>query len=375
MKQSIYYFAALGGGTEEIMADTAKNVYIVLEDGHIFSGKRFGAEGDVCGELVFTTGMGGYIETITDPSYYGQIVVQTFPLIGNYGMISQDKESEKPALFGYVVRDLCDAPSNFRTETDLDTYLKDCGIVGVCGVDTREITKIIRESGVMNAKIVSEIPPDLSELKEYAVRRAVESVSCGESYVVEPSGEKKHRVALLDLGAKRNIIRELTNRGCSVTVLPHTVAAAELCGYDGVMLSNGPGDPAENTEVIETIKQILGKTPIFGICLGHQLLALANGAKTEKLKYGHRGANQPVKDTKTNRVYISSQNHGYAVVSKTLPEYARESYINANDFTCEGVDYDSLGAFSVQFHPEACSGPKDTNFLFDRFISMLGGSR
>lgn len=350
--------------------------YIILEDGHIFCGERFGAEKDVVGELVFTTGMGGYIETLTDPSYYGQIVIQTFPLIGNYGMIPEDKESAGPALFGYIVRDLCDYPSNFRCESTLGEYLKECGIPGICGVDTRELTRIIREHGVMNAKIVSEIPADKpAELLSYTVHDAVKSVSCTENYTVPAVGEKKFSVALLDLGAKENIARELSKRGCEVTVFPYDTDADTLCNYDGIMLSNGPGDPAENTEVINNIKNIIGRKPVFGICLGHQLLALASGAKTDKLKYGHRGVNQPVRSMESGRVFISSQNHGYAVISDTLPEGAHVSFENANDGTCEGVDYPELSAFSVQFHPEACSGPKDTNFLFDRFINMLGGEK
>lgn len=350
--------------------------YIILEDGHIFCGERFGAKKDVVGELVFTTGMGGYIETLTDPSYYGQIVIQTFPLIGNYGMIPEDKESAGPALFGYIVRDLCDYPSNFRCESTLGEYLKECGIPGICGVDTRELTRIIREHGVMNAKIVSEIPADKpAELLSYTVHDAVKSVSCTENYTVPAVGEKKFSVALLDLGAKENIARELSKRGCEVTVFPYDTDADTLCGYDGIMLSNGPGDPAENTEVINNIKNIIGRKPVFGICLGHQLLALASGAKTDKLKYGHRGVNQPVRSMESGRVFISSQNHGYAVISDSLPNGAHVSFENANDGTCEGVDYPELSAFSVQFHPEACSGPKDTNFLFDRFINMLGGEK
>lgn len=350
--------------------------YIILEDGHIFCGERFGAKKDVVGELVFTTGMGGYIETLTDPSYYGQIVIQTFPLIGNYGMIPEDKESAGPALFGYIVRDLCDYPSNFRCESTLGEYLKECGIPGICGVDTRELTRIIREHGVMNAKIVSEIPADKpAELLSYTVHDAVKSVSCTENYTVPAVGEKKFSVALLDLGAKENIARELSKRGCEVTVFPYDTDADTLCGYDGIMLSNGPGDPAENTEVINNIKNIIGRKPVFGICLGHQLLALASGAKTDKLKYGHRGVNQPVRSMESGRVFISSQNHGYAVISDSLPKGAHVSFENTNDGTCEGVDYPELSAFSVQFHPEACSGPKDTNFLFDRFINMLGGEK
>lgn len=353
-----------------------KKVYIVLEDGHIFEGKSFGAEGEALGELVFTTGMGGYIETLTDPSYYGQIVMQTFPLIGNYGIMEEDFESDKSYVSGYVVREWCELPSNFRTEYDLDAFLKKQGIVGVYGVDTREITRIIREKGVMNAKIVSSVDNiDYDEIKTYKIVDAVKNVSCKEKYTV--SGEDaKYKVALLDYGAKKNIVRELVARGCEVTVLPYDTTAEEIIKMnpDGIMLSNGPGDPEENTVPIENIKELAGKFPIFGICLGHQLTALAMGGQTIKLKYGHRGVNQPVKQLETGRTYISSQNHGYAVVSQSLDKrYARQSFINANDGTCEGVEYRSKKMFTVQFHPEACSGPKDTRFLFDRFISMMGG--
>lgn len=347
--------------------------YIILEDGHIFCGESFGAVGDTVGELVFTTGMGGYIETLTDPSYYGQIVMQTFPQIGNYGMIDEDSESDSPRLFGYIVRDVCTEPSNFRCKSTLDEYLKKHGIVGVCNVDTREITRIIREAGVMNAKITTALPSDKpKEILEYRVTDAVSSVSCREPFTYPAEIKEVCRVALLDFGAKRNIVRELVRRGATVTVLPHDTDAKTLLGYDKIMLSNGPGDPAENTQIIENLKSIIGKRPIFGICLGHQLLALACGGKCEKLKYGHRGVNQPVRQVETGRVYISSQNHGYAVLSDSLPADARVSWTNANDGTCEGVEYPSLSAFSVQFHPEACSGPHDTSFLFDKFISMGG---
>ena len=353
-----------------------KKVYIVLEDGHIFEGKRFGAEGEALGELVFTTGMGGYIETLTDPSYYGQIVMQTFPLIGNYGIMEEDFESDKSYVSGYVVREWCELPSNFRTEYDLDTFLKKQGVVGVYGVDTREITRIIREQGVMNAKIVSSVDKiDYDEIKAYKIVDAVKSVSCNKKYTVS-DGEAKYKVALLDYGAKKNIVRELVARGCEVTVFPYDTSAEEIIktNPDGIMLSNGPGDPEENIVPIENIKELAGKFPIFGICLGHQLTALAMGGKTMKLKYGHRGVNQPVKQLETGRTYISSQNHGYAVVADSLDRrYARESFINANDGTCEGMEYRSKQIFTVQFHPEACSGPKDTKFLFDRFISMMGG--
>ena len=353
-----------------------KKVYIVLEDGHIFEGKSFGAEGEALGELVFTTGMGGYIETLTDPSYYGQIVMQTFPLIGNYGIMEEDFESDKSYVSGYVVREWCELPSNFRTEYDLDTFLKKQGVVGVYGVDTREITRIIREKGVMNAKIVSSVDKiDYDEIKAYKIVDAVKSVSCNKKYTVS-DGEAKYKVALLDYGAKKNIVRELVARGCEVTVFPYDTSAEEIIktNPDGIMLSNGPGDPEENIVPIENIKELAGKFPIFGICLGHQLTALAMGGKTMKLKYGHRGVNQPVKQLETGRTYISSQNHGYAVVADSLDRrYARESFINANDGTCEGMEYRSKQIFTVQFHPEACSGPKDTKFLFDRFISMMGG--
>lgn len=347
--------------------------YIILEDGHIFCGESFGAVDDVVGELVFTTGMGGYIETITDPSYYGQIVMQTFPQIGNYGMIEEDSESDSPRLFGYIVRDLCTDPSNFRCQSTLDEYLKKHNVVGICGVDTREITRIIREAGVMNAKITTTVPSDKpKDILEYRVKDAVSSVSCRTPFTAPAEGVKLCRVALLDFGAKRNIIRELTRRGAEVTVLPHDTDAETLLGYDKIMLSNGPGDPAENTQIIKNLKSVVGKRPIFGICLGHQLLALACGGSCEKLKYGHRGVNQPVRQIETGRVYISSQNHGYAVISGSLPKGARVSWTNANDGTCEGVEYPELSAFSVQFHPEACSGPHDTSFLFDKFISMGG---
>ena len=353
-----------------------KKVFIVLEDGHIFEGKSFGAEGEALGELVFTTGMGGYIETLTDPSYYGQIVMQTFPLIGNYGIMEEDFESDKSYVSGYVVREWCEMPSNFRTEYDLDAFLKKQGIVGVYGVDTREITRIIREKGVMNARIVSSLDGiDYDEIKAYRIVDAVKSVSCKEKYTVGDK-DSMYKVALMDYGAKKNIVRELVARGCEVTVMPYDTPAEDIIAMnpDGIMLSNGPGDPEENIVPISNIKELVGKFPIFGICLGHQLTALAMGGKTMKLKYGHRGVNQPVKQLETGRTYISSQNHGYAVVADSLDRrFSKESFINANDGTCEGMEYRSKSIFTVQFHPEACSGPKDTKFLFDRFISMMGG--
>ena len=350
-----------------------KKGYLILQDGRVFEGVRFGAETDTVGELVFTTGMCGYIETLTDPSYAGQIVMQTYPLIGNYGIIREDFEGAC-CVRGYVVREWCDAPSNFRTDCDLDTFLKEQGVPGLYGVDTRELTRIIREHGVMNAAICDEVPTDLTPIETYAVTGVVETVSCREASVHPAEGEERFRVSLLDYGAKRNIVRELQKRGCTVTVLPATTSAEEILAADpnGVMLSNGPGDPAENVYQIEQIRKLLGKVPMFGICLGHQLTALAAGGSTYKLKYGHRGVNQPVRDVEGVRTYITSQNHGYAVDSDTV-KLGRVRFANANDGTCEGIDYPELKAFTVQFHPEACTGPKDTSFLFDRFVDLMKG--
>ena len=352
-----------------------KKGYLILQDGQVFEGVRFGAETDTVGELVFTTGMCGYVETLTDPSYAGQIVMQTYPLIGNYGIIREDFEGAC-CVKGYVVREYCDIPSNFRTDCDLDAYLKEQGVPGLCGVDTRELTRIIREHGVMNAAICDEIPADLTPIKTYAITGVVEAVSCKEPDRYQAEGEERFRVSLLDYGAKRNIVRELQKRGCTVTVLPATTSAEEIlaAGPDGVMLSNGPGDPAENTYQIEQIRKLLGKVPMFGICLGHQLTALAAGGSTYKLKYGHRGVNQPVRDVEGVRTYITSQNHGYAVDSDTV-KLGKVRFVNANDGTCEGIDYPELKAFTVQFHPEACTGPKDTTFLFDRFVELMKGGR
>lgn len=353
-----------------------ETVYICLADGQIFEGKRFGASGEITGELVFTTGMGGYIETLTDPSYFGQIVMQTFPLIGNYGFIDEDTESTKSYVSAYIVREYCKEPSNFRCGKTLDDYLKENNIIGVYDVDTREITKIIRESGVMNAVICSDPrKADFDKIKEYKITDAVKSTSVEKPCLV-PSKNHKYNVVLIDYGKKDNIPRELAKRGCNVAVVPYNTKAEDILKLnpDGIMLSNGPGDPSDNEECIDELKKLIGKVPIFGICLGHQLLALAMGGKTIKLKYGHRGVNQPVKNLKTGRTYISSQNHGYAVINEDIEKAGGViSYVNANDGTNEGVDYPDKKAFSVQFHPEACSGPHDTRFLFDRFIDMIGG--
>ena len=338
--------------------------YLVLENGAVIKGESFGAKGRVTGEVVFATGMTGYLETLTDPSYNGQIVLQTFPLIGNYGVIPPDFESKNIGPLAYIVKYPCKNPSNFRSENDLDAFLKERGIIGLCGVDTRALTKIIRENGVLNGKITDGPPTDadIAEAKAYGINNPIAAVSARETAV---AGEGTRRVALLDLGAKGSIAKELIKRGCKVYTFPHTASAREILDItpNGIMLSNGPGDPADpaNEKIIETVSALYKSgAPVFGICLGHQLLALANGFKTRKLKFGHRGANQPVKEIKTGRVYITSQNHGYAVIADTA------SFINVNDGTCEGMDYGA--SFSAQFHPEARGGPLDTAFLFDRFI-------
>jgi len=355
------------------MANTA---YLVLENGMVFEGEYFGAEGEITGEIVFATGMTGYLETLTDQSYHGQIVLQTFPLIGNYGIIPSDFESAAVGPTAYIVKHPCQAPSNFRSEGSLDTFLKRRGVTGLCGIDTRALVKVLRERGVMNGKITGSRPGEevLEEIRSYRIQNAVGAVSVRERKLYK-AGASRYTVALLDFGMKENIKRELLGRGCDVWVFPWSSTPEEVISAspDGIMLSNGPGDPAENRSVIRNLQALLGTgIPIFGICLGHQLLALANGFETRKLKYGHRGANQPVRDTGSGRVYITSQNHGYAVQSVSIDRHvAFESFVNVNDGTCEGISYKDIPAFSVQFHPEACGGPRDTAFLFERFIHSM----
>ncbi len=362
----------------------SEKAYLMLADGQIFEGRSFGAKGTVIGEVVFTTGLTGYQETLTDPSYYGQIVTQTFPLIGNYGVNSQDNESAKSYVSGYIVREWCNMPSNFRCEGNIGDFLTEHNIIGIHSIDTRRLTRIIREVGVMNGVITTEDVYSkkeelLEKIRAFSVKDAVKSVTDNALHTYEPDGEKKFRVALFDFGYKRNIRQELLKRGCEVVVVPADTDAEKIreISPDGIMLSNGPGDPAENTDIISNIREIekLG-IPIFGICLGHQLMALANGGKTEKLKYGHRGANQPVIDLDSGLTYVTSQNHGYAVIGDSIDKsVGYVSHINANDKTCEGIRYTSVNAFTVQFHPEAHGGPLDTAYLFDEFVKNMEKER
>ena len=352
-----------------------KKAYLILDGGQVFEGYRFGAEGDAVGELVFNTGMVGYIETLTDPSYCGQIVLQTFPLIGNYGMNEEDWEG-KPAPSGYVVREWCDTPSNFRSTGTVDAFLKKAGIPGIFGVDTRQITRIIRERGVMNAVIADSVPADLSALHTYTIADAVRQVSCQAPAVYPAQGEEKHKITLIDYGCKKSTIQWLTQRGCTVTAVPYDTCAKDILAAapDGVVLSGGPGDPAENTGCIAVLRDLLGKVPLLGVGLGHQMLALAAGGKTCKLKYGHRGANQPAKELLGHRTYITGQNHGFAVDMDSIPEGGRVTLVNANDGTCEGIEYPALRAFSVQFDPQTCTGPLGKSPLLDQFINWMGGA-
>ena len=353
--------------------------FLILEDGTVFAGESIGSTREVISEIVFNTSMTGYLEVLTDPSYAGHAVVMTYPLIGNYG-ITPDMESERPWVDGYIVRELSRIPSNFRCEGTIQDFLKEHDIPGICGIDTRALTKILRDKGTMNGMITTNEDYDLDEilprLAAYTTGDVVSKVTCAAPKVLPGDGK---RVALLDLGAKRNIAKSLNDRGCEVTIYPaDTPAETILAGNpDGIMLSNGPGDPKECTEVIKEIKKLYDSdVPIFAICLGHQLMALATGADTHKMKYGHRGGNHPVKDLSTGRVYISSQNHGYVVdVDKLDPSIATPAFVNVNDGTNEGLKYTGKNIFTVQFHPEACPGPQDSGYLFDRFIEMMGGDQ
>lgn len=388
--------------------------FLILEDGTVFEGTHIGADKEVISEIVFNTSMAGYLEVLTDPSYAGQAVCMTYPLIGNYGICKDDMESRKPWPDGFIVRELSRNYSNFRADISIQQFLEENGVPGIAGIDTRALTKILREKGTMNGMITTNENYNFDEilprLKAYTTGKAVEKVTCDHVYEVKGSQsltengaisgsakfdaaafaqgvrEKKpslvkelngkgKKVALLDLGTKANIAYSLKSRGCDVTVYPAQTKAEEIIAAapDGIMLSNGPGDPKECTEIIAEIRKLYDTDiPIFAICLGHQLMALATGADTYKMKYGHRGGNHPVKDLATGRVYISSQNHGYVVdMDKLDPKVATPAFINVNDGTNEGLNYTGKKIFTVQFHPEACCGPQDSGYLFDRFIDMM----
>lgn len=350
--------------------------YLILEDGTVFEGTSIGARREVISEIVFNTSMTGYLEVLTDPSYAGQATVMTYPLIGNYGICRDDMESRKIWMDGYIVRELSRIPSNFRSTDTIQNLLKEQDIPGICGIDTRALTKLLREKGTMNGMITTNRYEDLTEvlkkIKEYRVTGVVLRTTTPEKYTLPGTGKK---VALMDYGVKDNIARSLNARGCEVTVYPADTPADEVLASnpDGIMLSNGPGDPEENVKIIAEIKKFYDSDiPVFAICLGHQLMALATGAKTYKLKYGHRGGNHPVRDLETGRVYITSQNHGYAVdVTSVDPKTAVPAFVNANDGTNEGMRYLGKNIFTVQYHPEACPGPRDSGYLFDRFIRMM----
>lgn len=388
--------------------------FLILEDGTVFEGTHIGADKEVISEIVFNTSMAGYLEVLTDPSYAGQAVCMTYPLIGNYGVCKDDMESRKPWPDGFIVRELSRNYSNFRADYSIQQFLEENDVPGIAGIDTRALTKILREKGTMNGMITTNenyvFDEILPKLKAYTTGKVVEKVTCDKKYTVKGSEgiedngaisgsarfdakafengvrEKKpslvrelngkgKKVALLDLGTKDNIAYSLKIRGCDVTVYPANTPASEIIADapDGIMLSNGPGDPKECTSIIEEIKKLYATDiPIFAICLGHQLMALATGADTYKMKYGHRGGNHPVKDLATGRVYISSQNHGYVVdMDKLDPKVATPAFINVNDGTNEGLAYTGKNIFTVQFHPEACCGPQDSGYLFDRFIKMM----
>ena len=344
---------------------------LILENGMIFEGNAFGYLKDSVGEVVFTTGMTGYQEVLTDPSYYGQIVTMTYPLIGNYGINLEDNESNSPKVRGFIVREKCSFPNNFRCEFGLEDYLKQNKIIGLEGIDTRALTKVLRNNGTMRG-IISLEYETLEEVKEkitaFSNKDAVKMVTAKEPYIIEGTG--KH-VAIMDFGIKSNIIRNFKKRNCKITIFPMNATAEEILSVnpDLVFLSNGPGDPEDLGFVIENIKKIVGVKPIVGICLGHQLLALTLGGKTSKLKFGHRGGNHPVKDLEENKIFITSQNHGYYV--SEMPENMEVTHINLNDNTVEGMRHKELPIYSVQYHPEACPGPKDNDYIFDKFLELV----
>ncbi|MCO5143756.1 MAG: glutamine-hydrolyzing carbamoyl-phosphate synthase small subunit [Oligoflexia bacterium] len=373
--------------------------YLLLSNGSIFSGHLFGYTDFTehrLGEVVFNTAMSGYQEIVTDPSYFGQIVTMTYPHIGNYGINTKDHESQKAYLSGLVVHEYSDVPSNWRADTTLSEFLKSQKIVGISGIDTRTLTRIIRDEGAMNAYIVSgklsekDLQKVLEKLKKepaFGMDNLVAKVSCKEPYewsesansfnrswnTKDSSSKKEPLVVVMDFGVKFNILRQLKHRGCRVKVVPYSYSAEEILALrpEGVLLSNGPGDPEKVELAAETVANLLGKVPVFGICMGHQILARAIGAKTYKMKFGHHGANQPVYDEELRKVMISSQNHGFAIDPKTLPVGAKVLQINLNDQTVEGIELEAKSAYSVQYHPEACPGPRDSMVHFDKFIRLV----
>ncbi len=350
--------------------------YLVLENGEVFEGERIGFMADTACEVVFNTSMAGYIETFTDPSYCGQGIVMTYPLIGNYGVIPEDYESEKIWAKAVFLHESAEFESNFRSKFSLERFLRDNKVPGLTGVNTRKLTKILRESGTMKGYLTSDITKIkevIQKAKDYHITNPVEKVT-SKKVLVYGRGNPK-RVAVIDYGFKHNIVNSLLKRNIEVVIFPANSSADDILSVkpDGILLSNGPGDPQDCSFQIRQIKALYeSKIPILGICLGHQLMAIATGAKTSKLKYGHRGPNHPVKDTKTGRVYITSQNHGYYVLAETVDKKVAEvSYINLNDGTVEGLKYKNKNIFTVQFHPEACPGPQDTAFIFDDFVKMI----
>ena len=348
----------------------SKEIYLLLADGTVYRGKSFGAEGESLGELVFTTGMVGYLETLTDPCYEGQIVLQTFPLIGNYGVIPADLESEEPRLSGYIVREWCETPSNFRSEGDLDTFLREKGVVGVYDIDTRSLTRKLRSDGVMNGMITASLDDKEAKLAKLKSAPPPKATATEQGQTVSRPAEVRYKVALWDLGARHDFIPALQDRGCEVITVPATTTAAEIAGLnvDGLLLGDGAGDPAANGELITEVAKWLEETvPTCGVGLGHQVMALARGGKTEKLKYGHRGGNQPAREADTGKILITTQNHGYVVVKDALPAAAELSYENVNDGTCEGLRYQDRPAFSVQFRPEGA--------VFDAFLTMIATAK